>query len=383
MRVIIFLLASSFLANIIHAQDKNKLFGYFQDQQFDEAINYLLPLSIQDSGNIQLLGYLGYAYNMSGNAKATAKYYERILTIDSLNISANQNLADIHFMRNPDVTQALTLRLIRLQPQKAVHYRSMGNILDRKKEKDSALLYYELAYNLSPDDPKNAAALADILIDLKSYPKADSILSIGLAKDSMYVPFLTSSIRSAYENENYEQTLIPGERLMNLEEVTLKPLTQVILSYYMLNRYTDCIRVCDYLRSQEINVEGVNYYEAKAWAKLKDYNKSNELLRICLETAISKTAELYYYAMADNYEGLGKYTMAVSHYDTAFYLFKDPLMKYNSGRIYETKLKNPGLANKYFKNYLTLADTSTPDEKKIYRYLHGRYGNKKTSASGK
>lgn len=365
------------------AIDKNKVLNYFQDQQFEEAINYLLPLLVRDSGNIQLLGYAGYAYNMSDNARVAADYYERILRIDSLNLSANQNLANIHFIRNPDAAQTLTLKLIRLQPQKAAHYRNMGNLLNRKKEKDSALLFYEQAYRLSSEDPRNAAALAELLIDIKNYGRADSILSVGLTKDSLYIPFLISAIRSAYETEHYEEALLPGEKLMKLQEVTLKPFTQVMLSYYNLKKYADCIRISDYLRSQEIRVEAVNYYEAKAWAKLKEFDKSNDLLRICLESAISKTAELYYYALAANDEELGKYTRAVAHYDTAYYLFKDPLMKYNAGRIYDMKLKNPGQANKYFKKYLILADTSTPDEKKIYHYLHGRYGSGKSGAVAK
>jgi tetratricopeptide (TPR) repeat protein len=191
------------------------------------------------------------------------------------------------------------------------------------------------------------------------------------------VPLLVSAIRLAYETENYEQTIVPGERLIRLGEVTLKPLTQLILSYYTLSRYQECIAVCNYLKQQEIITEAVNYYEAKAWAKLGKFDQSNELLRLCIESAISERAEMYYSALADNYETTGFYVKAIAHYDTAYYLFRDPVVKYNLGRIYETRMKNPMMANKYFKSYLSMADTSTRDEKKIYRYLHERYRSKK------
>src|SRR5580704_7360524 len=44
--------------------DKNKVLGYFQDQQYDEAMIYLLPLIHIDSSNIDALGFLAYANYM-------------------------------------------------------------------------------------------------------------------------------------------------------------------------------------------------------------------------------------------------------------------------------------------------------------------------------
>jgi tetratricopeptide (TPR) repeat protein len=357
--------------------DRNKVLDYFQGQQFEDAIGYLLPLSAHDSTNIQLLGYLAYCYNMLDDVKSAARYYTKIILIDSTNISANQNLAAIHSNKNPEIAEMITWRLMRLQPGKAMHYRNMGDLLVGSNLRDSAVLFYEKAYALSPGDPKNVAALTEVLLDLKDYPTADSILATGLEKDSMNVAYLILKIRSAFETENYENTLDPGEKLMQQQEIPLKSLLQVVVSYYNLNQYHHCIRICDYLRSNEIEGEAMNYYEAKAWSKLKDFDKSNELLQACIKSALSEKAEMYYYALADNYEEVGKYKTAIAHYDTAYYLFRDPLMKYNIGRIYETKLKNSEVAGKYFKRYLMYADTSTPDKKKVYHYLNKRYSTKK------
>lgn len=381
MKNICLLLLSSLFAADIVAQtfDANKVMAYFQDQQYEDAINYLKPLAATDSNNVQLLGYLAYAYNVTENVNTAASCYARILAIDSINVSANQNLASIYMNRNEKEAQVLTSRLIRLQPLRSAHYRNMGHLLDRRKEKDSAIIFFEEAYRLDPQDLRNISALADILIDTRNLPKADSILALGMVIDSMYIPFLISAVRSAYENERYEGAIIPGRRLIDQQDVTIGPLTQLILSYYHLNRYDECIDACEYLRQHEIETEAVKYYEAKARSKIGDYTRSNELLRECLTSAISERAELYYYALADNYEEVGNYARAIANYDTAYYLFKAPLVKYNVGRIYETRLKNPAMANKYFKTYLLLADTSTPDEKKVYYYLQKRYKARKES----
>jgi tetratricopeptide (TPR) repeat protein len=358
--------------------DQNKVITLFQNQEFEELVQYLEPFSSQDSLNIQLLGYLGNAYNMSERPKQAARYYEKIISIDSLNITANQNLVNLYFNKNEEAAQMLTQRLIRLQPHKSSYYRTMGMLMDRKKLKDSALIFYEAAYKIDSNDLRNVSSLADILIDLENFERADSIISSGMQRDSMYIPLLISAIRSAYVTDHYDKCISPGQRLMQVGDVTLKPLTQLILSYYLLNRYDECIEVCEYLRSQEIDAEAVNYYEAKAWAKLGDFDKSNDLLRLCINSSISERAEQYYLALADNQEETENFKKAIAYYDTAFYLFKSPLVKYNVGRIYETKLKNSEQANKYFKGYLLIADTATPDEKKVYYYLRNRYRTKKT-----
>ncbi len=356
------------------AIDKNRVLEYFQGQQFDEAINYLLPALESDSNNLQVLGFLGYANYMNEDIASAKKYYQKIFDLDSNNVEAIQYLASLNSSRDPELAEMLTMRLINLQPDKAVWLRNMGDLLRRKKEKDSALLYYSQAYGMAPNDYRNAAALADVLIDQKQFAEADSILNAAPAKDSLNVSLLKLRVRSAYESKNYEQALIPGERLMRLDEPALNALTQLSLAYYNLKKYNDCIRVCEYMLDHNIDLESVYYYDARAWAKLNNFSRSNELLEICVGKAISKTAEIYYYNLGQNYESLKQFKKAIAQYDTAYYLFKDPAMKYNCGRICESNLKNLKLARKYYSEYLKLADPQSPEEKKAYRFVKLHWG---------
>ena len=146
---------------------------------------------------------------------------------------------------------------------------------------------FHLLCVLAPTDYRNIVALADALIEKKAYPQADSILDIGLAKDSLNLSML---------------------------------------------------------------------------------------LAICLGKAISQTAEWYHNDLAGNYEELKNYKAAIAHYDTAYYLFKDPIMLYNCGRISESLLKNTTMARKYYRLYLSTAHPQSPEEKKAYNYVRRRWG---------
>lgn len=359
--------------------DKNMVMDFFQNQQFEEAVNYLIPAVAADAKNIQLLGYLGYAYYMNDNLKEAENVYRQIVLIDPDNIAALQYLASLNKNDSPNEALKYTQRLILLQPLKAGYYRGMGELFKRKDEQDSAFIYFNKAYTLAPTDYKNGVGLADVLIDRKDYSRADSIIESGLAKDSVNLSFLKLRIRSAYNADDFQSLRLPGERIIRLGESPLTTLTQVLIGFYNLKLFADCIRVCEYLNDKGYLVDNVLYYEAKAWAKLKNFDKSNELLKVCVRLSISKTAEMYYYNLALNYESLKQYSKAINHYDTAYYLFKNPVMNYNCGRIAEAHLHNLQQAKNYYRRYIAEAKPTEADEIKAYAYVKERWGKKKTA----
>jgi len=369
-----------FHLNKISAQpprvDKTIVMDLFQNMQYEDAISYLLAAEKTDSLNLQVLGYLGYAYQMNDDLGNASKYYQRMLDIDSNNTPANQYFSNLYGNIDPQIACEYVYRLINSNPNKAVYYRRMGDLFRRRNQKDSAFTYYEHAFRLSPYDSKNGVALADLLIDQKNYGRADSLIDEGLVRDSLSIPFLKLRIKSSYEVAAYQKVLLPGETLMRQGEGSLSTFTQVILSYYNLRSYKDCIRVCDFLIEKGMAGENVFYYAAKSYAKLHEFDKSNALLKTCLELAISKTAEYYFNALGDNYEEMKQFNKAIAQYDTAYYLFKSPLMLYNSGRVLDGDLKKYAAAKKYYSKYLMLAKPQSADERKAYDYIKRRYYSK-------
>lgn len=357
--------------SVLNAQmvDNNKVQQFFQNQQFEEALDYLTPLYQTDSTNIEVLNYLGYANYTIDNTRLSKNFYQKILDIDTNNLNANRYMGILTSNRYPAEAQVYYNRLIKLESQKSSHYRNMGELWSRRNMPDSAFFYLNHAYQLAPKDFRNGIALADLLIDKTEFPKADSIVDAGLALDSLNNYYLKLRLRSAYEAKDYSSAIEPGEKLLQLQETSLTALSQLVLSYYNLKMFTDCIRVCEYIRANELMSEAICFYEAKSYAKIQDYEKSNELLQTCIAYAISKNAEMYYYVMGENYEALKKYKPAVAQYDTAYYLFRDPLLLYNGGRVLESGLHNTELSKKYYRKYLSVASPKTPEEKKAYQYV--------------
>jgi tetratricopeptide (TPR) repeat protein len=147
-------------------------------------------------------------------------------------------------------------------------------------------------------------------------------------------------MRSAYSAKDFAVVTLLGERVMRLNLPDVSVQSWLALSYYNLKMYPDCIRACEFLLGAGYDVEAVLYYESRALSKLARYDESNELLQTCLKKAIEPTAEWYYNDRAENFEAQHRYKLALSNYDTAYYMFRSPLMLYNAGRVAETGLKD-------------------------------------------
>lgn len=371
---ITFIIVFITIASNAQVPDKEKISDFFQNQQYEDAIDYLKPFYIKDSANLQTLNSLGYAFYMNDNREEAKIYFQKIFDNDSNNISANQYLANIDISnRDYDLAKTFVYRLIHINPSRSSYFRILAWIYKKNREEDSARFYFKHAYYLAPADSKNILAYGDILINDSNYLKADSVLGAGLAKDPYNINFLKLLIQSSYDSKNYEGMIAPGEKLIRMGELQFPILSKLVFAFYSLKKYEDCIHLCELMDSNFIAVESTYYYESISWSKLNNLPRSNELLEKCLSYAVSKTAELYYYDLARNNETMKYYQKAISNYDTAYYLFGNPFMLYNIGRMYDEHLKNYREAKTYYAKYLVKAKPETGDEKKLYRFVKSRY----------
>ncbi|HEY6900286.1 MAG TPA: tetratricopeptide repeat protein [Puia sp.] len=356
------------------AVDKARVMDFFQNQEFSEAIEYLSPAVRADSGNVQVLSWAGYAYYMTDRLTESGNCFRKIVSLDSNNVSALHYLVLLELGESAGGGDALgyAQHLLTLQPSRAVWWRTVGECWRRKNKGDSALPYFERAYELAPRDGKTVIGLADLYIDKKQFSRADTIVDYALLQDSTNVSLLKLRVRSAYLEEDFAAAVLPGERLVRLQDPSVVSLTWLALSYYNLQQYPECIRICEHMLKMGLELESVYYYEARAYTKLKEYDRSNELLTKALSKAIAGTAEWYFDAKADNFEALKDYKSALANSDTSYYLFKGPVTLYNCGRICESELHNLTLAKQYYRRYLAVAQPKTEQEKRAYAYVRKR-----------
>jgi tetratricopeptide (TPR) repeat protein len=357
--------------------DRVAVLNYIQNQEYDDAIAYLAPILKADSGNSALLGYAGYAYFETEDYRGAGACYRHLLELDSNNIPALHYLLLISMNDHPAESMDYARRLVQLQKGRPQWWRMQAELFARISQRDSALLYYNRAYAMAPNDVRTIAGLADLLMENKDFDRVDSVIDAALDRDSLNPTLNKLAVRAAYLSKQYPRAVVPGERLVRLEELSSQALTSLALSYYELKAYPDCIRVCEHMIDLGLTQESVFYYESRAWTKLGQYRTSDSLLQIALKMAIEPTAEWYYFDLAANHEALKEYREAVANYDTAYYLFRDPTVLYTCGRICETEVHDLARARRYYLRYLAVAQPKTAAEREAVEYVRRRWGRKK------
>ena len=350
--------------------DRNKVSDLFQNESYAEAIQYLLNKNVSSSSDISSINTLGYAYFMSEQYKEAEQQYSRVLVLDSLNFTANRYSALLskHF-KHYRSQLFFYERLLRIEPSNAGLHKLTGDTYLLLKQPDSALLYFAKAYSLQPLNEAIAYAYADNILDEELYETTDKVTTAFLAKDSTNVPLMKLAIKSYSSQRKMPKVVAFTNRWIASNEIDPKVTINLALANYALHKYQECFKVCDILLQQGIETESLFYYASQAKNKLKEYKKINELLKQCLKLAISENTNTYYFSVAQNFEALKDYKRSITNYDTAFYLFKDPLALYNIGRLYDQFLKNTALANQYYKKYLALAKPKSPEETRVYLYV--------------
>jgi tetratricopeptide (TPR) repeat protein len=358
--------------------DRSKVSDLFQNELYAEAIQYLLNKNVSSSSDISSLNTLGYAYFMSEQYNEAQQQYSRVLLLDSLNFTANRYSALLSKHFKDYRTQLFYYqRLLRIQPLNAGLHKLTGDTYIVLKQPDSALMNYAKAYNLQPFNETIAYTYADNLLDGELYESTDKVTTAFLLKDSTNVPIMKLAIKSYSSQRKMQKVAAFTNRWIASNEIDTKITINLALANYALNNYQECFRVCDILLQQGIETESLYYYASQAKNKLREFKKSNELLKQCLKLAISENTNTYYFSVAENFEALKDYKKAINNYDTAYYLFKKPLALYNIARLYDQFLNNATLANQYYKRYLVLAKPQSSEEKRVYAYVKELFEQKK------
>lgn len=353
--------------------DKTLLMDYFQEQQYDKIIQYLEgTVKPQEAYG---LGLLANAYYQSGQFTQAEKYYRQVLEKDSNHVQAHQHLGNIA-KQQKQLTIAFEHfeKLVALRPANATYYKQLSLVCDNIPGlEDTAFYFLQQAYRLNPKDVSVVTSMASELMGKKKNAEADSILKAYYAIDSSQVTVTGQLTKLSFLDKKYADAARYGERLLGSNIVEPMACIYMAAAYLQLKKYDSCIRVHDkMIELMQAAPESVIYYAAVACAALGQYDRSNQMYLACIDMAKSNNLDSYYSGMADNFEQMKQYKSAIAYYDTAYYLFKDPMRLYGIGRIYEQSLQDPQKAKKHYQQYLKVAKPESKNETSIHAYVKER-----------
>lgn len=355
--------------------DNGLLLSYFQQQQFDQAARYLESLEAAHPGDRHLVSMLGYAYYKAGDLTRASGCFQHLYDTDSSDLTACQYLGTIHFLKGDKIgALGYFCRLTELKPDVPAYHKQLAKLWITLGNAAAACYHYGLAYRSGGQrDPEVVSGFASGLVSQALYKRADSILDGALAEDSSQGEVLRTRIWSAFLQKNYPEIFPLAGKLAEMQDITQSPFLYAAIAHYYSHQFQACVETCDLLIVHNLSSRPVLYLLALSYKEQKKYTLSLLTLDECIASALSEDADGYFSAKGDIYEILKKGHQALREYDTAYYLFQNPLQLYNKARIYDADLKSPRTALKYYRLYRKgRRDTVVAGEKAALKYTAER-----------
>lgn len=146
--------------------------NFFNQNKLSSALNYANEAVNKSPNNIEYLTLLAAIYNTSKIQDSSAVVYEKIIKLDSTNVNALFNLAEIYELKRPKEAINLYKKIIQqVGPEWNVLIR-LVDINDRLGNTEETIKYFEEIISINPSDLNLQKMLIDLYLKTKNYDKA-------------------------------------------------------------------------------------------------------------------------------------------------------------------------------------------------------------------
>lgn len=334
---------------------------------YAQAIPILQKLSESDTLTPEISLDLATAHQRTGNSLAARKAYETILKRDTSQRDALNQLG-ILFEKDAQYRKALIQykRLIQLDSTNGYFQRQVALQYDRLEEDEQAIVHYEKALRINPEDRESLAELARLYLDLnpnKYLTVAGAYIERGLAKDSASVRFLLLNSRVDFRLARFEAVVKSLEKTMALGDSTAYFQRMLGRAYYETGRFDQSIftfnRLIDLGEETEHNYGGLGTaYLLKARKDSSTMFNINSFRSFDQAVRVAQTrVPDYQMGMADLYElekQPSSIKLAIKQYQTIFNTFRRPKSVFRLAQLHDVHHVSSELALVYYEETLRL-----------------------------
>lgn len=330
------------------------LFRYFQNQNYQGAVDYLMPYYDQDSLNLDVVNQLAYSYRLANNLTAAMDFYTRSFQIDSMNVGVLSNLGNISMGRfNYHLAEAYFGRILAVDSNHVGAHIALSGLMERKFNAEKAYEHLEHAYNYRSTDMDLAADLIRMCMGQQEYVRADSLLQIVLPKDPDNGRLLYARAEVSNHLERYKEVVTTCEHIIGLGAQNEATLRLYATGLFAVKNYDKCLEQYESLIAMDGNLNELDFYYMAMSAKaMKRYQEGLEYMDMALEAAISPNAGFYYGRKADLFKLANQPSNAIATYQKSFHYSSLPIHYYEMALIFDRDLTNPTQALRHYELFL-------------------------------
>ena len=255
-------------------------------QKFEQIL-LLDYKGLSDSNKFELNMLKATAYASLGDSSNAETSFLLALAIRPNSVRALNSLATLYLKRHDiSLSQKYLSLSMQSNPLNASTWRLKGLLEKQQKQTDTALISFEKAYQLNPNDPFVLRAYADGLWDAKKVKEAEKILAIILSQtpDDPYAILLQSQILSASDKTQEAQELL-GKLAQDLTLLSGQSVASNLslrfasgMTAYLTNNYEQALTdIVYYVNNSNLDINTIGVL-ADTYLKLKKERSALKLL---------------------------------------------------------------------------------------------------------
>ncbi len=345
----------------------------YEQQDYQSAFDLYNTCFTADSSNVFCCEKTGISAYRLGDSPSAKSIFSHLITIDTFSKTGHAQLASIYEQEKntPKAIKHYNI-LKKLFPDNAYYQRKLGQQYMQANLIREAFENYSSAYKLNDKDMVALQGIAEIFLANEQYTDADSILTIGLQRDSLNVKMNQLYARSQYKQKNYNNTIASLEKING--RIDLSPYFNKMLgySYIQIDSFERSIFFLEKSLMDAGSREYAHYYLATAYENLDNQEYAIYHYKEALKEGISKNVSTYHRNLANIYNGDSNLKEAIPHYQDAYKYNDDPIILFYLARASDDYYKDKNIAMRYYKKYLKSAHKNKQyksySEKRI-RYL--------------
>lgn len=319
------------------------------------------------SGDTFLLQSAGYAAYQNGDVEVSRTYYNRVLMLDSNNRQALYISALLLKGDEQYGTAILLLaRLCTAAPGVAQYQVLLADCYNAITNRAAALKALLNATTLAPSSATIAARLASTYNGLEQRDSAAAILSRAMLFHPGEPALISQAITVAYAQKRWRIASALADSLISTHKLRYEPMLTAIYADIESRNWKHAVSLGKALTALGGETEDVLYSAAYAQQKLGHWSAADSLLRRCVRKRLKPELERYYILLAEGAAEQKDWGRAAAYYDTAYYLFKNPLTLYSKGIMLNEAGHKPA-ASLTFRQYLALRHSR--QDTAIARYM--------------
>jgi tetratricopeptide (TPR) repeat protein len=348
-----------------NALDKEKLFDFYQSQRYADAAQYLKNIYGEEVGDFKTLGQIGYCFLMAGNNVEAEKFYSKAYALQPLNLPILFSLASINTKRgNTEKAKRYYSEIVKIDSNNFNVYKLLANMYSSPKEDSVKIIYLLKANKINPLEGDVAVDLAEVHSDYQQYEKAYDVLDIAIKGDSDNLVLQRAKLPIANQLKKYAEVIASGEKLLK-DGADAGVIKDVAKAYYYNKKYQKAIDLFKMLEAAAMQNEATLYYTSLSYRALKNYPQAATYTRRTIDEAISPNTSSYYSLLGLVYEENNQLTLASAAYKKGLQFKVVPALYYRMAVFYDTKMKHPGNALKYYMLYLKSKPSLLNDKEEI------------------